>query len=228
MQGITLEEWEKLGDIMEHTNQSLKIMKSKPAITTGAKRFQPNPLPHLMLSSSGYNIFAMKTHDVLNVLYEYENQRPVFWIYTGSVTQFEADYRKLGSLAKIPGHDDTKQNIGLILNNGWKAPRAENGYLLLMTVTTSWISIRNPRVPTRKFKESDIVSIAQYGIAKFIPRGSKGKIIVTTRDREFAKHLANQNILIKPELSREQAIELFYQYYSNAYTSDDTTDLPGS
>jgi hypothetical protein len=27
MQGITLEKWEKLGEIMEHTNQYLKMMK---------------------------------------------------------------------------------------------------------------------------------------------------------------------------------------------------------
>jgi signal recognition particle GTPase len=58
--------------------------------------------------------------------------------------------------------------------------------------------------------ESDTISIAQYGIAKFIPRGSKGTIIVTTRDREVAWNLVNQNILIKPELNPEQAIELFH------------------
>jgi hypothetical protein len=57
------------------------------------------------------NAMFRKTQDVLNYIYEYENQRPVFWIHAGSVRQFEADYRQLGSLAKIPGHDDTKHNI---------------------------------------------------------------------------------------------------------------------
>jgi tetratricopeptide (TPR) repeat protein len=77
-------------------------------------------------------------------------------------------------------------------------------------------------------KEIDTVSIAHHGIAEFLPRGSKGTIMVTTRDREVALSLANQNLVIKPELSQEQAIELFYQYYSNADESnpDDIAALP--
>jgi hypothetical protein len=83
-----------------------------------------------------------------------------------------------------------------------------------------------PEPKSGKFKESDTLSIAHDGIAGFIPQGSKGTIIVTTRNREVAVNLANQNVIIKPELRPEQAIELFYQYYSNAErTSDNTTAL---
>jgi hypothetical protein len=69
------------------------------------------------LCSKRTNRKSRKAQDVLRFIYDYENQRPVFWIHAGNVTQFEADCRKLGSLAKIPGHrdDDTKQNIGLIV-----------------------------------------------------------------------------------------------------------------
>ncbi|KAI5785331.1 hypothetical protein FPQ18DRAFT_309255 [Pyronema domesticum] len=65
-----------------------------------------------------------KTQDVFSFIYKYENQRPVFWVHAQSVTQFEADYRKLGSLAKIPGHNDTKQSIGLIVKQWLGNPQS--------------------------------------------------------------------------------------------------------
>jgi hypothetical protein len=72
-------------------------------------------------------------------------------------------------------------------------------------------------------KENDTVSIGHAGIAEFIPWGSKGIIIFTTRDREVARNLAYANVIVKPELDLEQATELFYQHYANAErTSDDT------
>jgi hypothetical protein len=82
-----------------------------------------------------------------------------------------------------------------------------------------------PIVPkSTESKESDTVSIAHDGISKFIAGGSKGTIIVTTRDREVALNLANQNVITKPELHPEQAIELFHHHCSNAdHTANDTS-----
>jgi tetratricopeptide (TPR) repeat protein len=158
---------------------------------------------------------------VLSYIYEYENQRPVFWIHAGSITQFEADYRKLGSLAKIPGlDDDTTQNIGLIVKEWLEGPHSGE-WILVIDNADNKLDFY-PETKSTESKEHD-------GIAEFIPRGSKGTIIVTTRDREVAKHLAipNQNVIIKPELSPEQAVELFNQYYSNAEsTPADTAALP--
>ncbi|CCX34850.1 Similar to hypothetical protein PIIN_01538 [Piriformospora indica DSM 11827]; acc. no. CCA67711 [Pyronema omphalodes CBS 100304] len=65
MQGITLEKWEKLGKIMEHTNQYLKIMKVNKSLDEladtligrgngGRKKSESNSL---VTTSSSYNIF---------------------------------------------------------------------------------------------------------------------------------------------------------------------------
>ncbi|KAI5782822.1 hypothetical protein FPQ18DRAFT_421006 [Pyronema domesticum] len=166
---------------------------------------------HLRLALCGLGGIG-KTQDVLNFIY--------------GVTQFEADYRKLGSLAKIPGHDDTKRNIGLIVKQWLEGP--QSGEWILVIDNADNMLDFYPEPKSTESKEGVTVSIAQDRIAKFIPRSSKGTVIVTTRDQEVAKYLANQNVIIKPELSREQAIELFYQYYSNADESkpDDTAALP--
>ncbi|KAI5800681.1 hypothetical protein FPQ18DRAFT_301297 [Pyronema domesticum] len=163
-----------------------------------------------MLFEKSTNSTFRKTQDVLNFIYEYENQRPVFWIHAGSITQFEADCRKLGSLAKIPGHNDTKQNIGLIVKQWLEDPQSGE-WILVIDNADNKLDFYPEGPKSTESKESDTVSesIAHDGIAKFIPRGSKGTVIVTTRDREVAKYLANQNVIVKPKLHPEQAIELF-------------------
>jgi hypothetical protein len=165
---------------------------------------------------------------VLSIIYEYENQRPVFGIHAGSVSHFEADYRKLGSLAKIPGHDDTKQNIALIVKQWLEGPQSGE-WILVIDNTDNKLDFYPGSKSTESQENDTFSAIAQHGIAKFIPRGSKGTIIITTRDQEVARNLANQNVIIKPELRPEQAIELFHQHYSNAestVTPDDTAALP--
>jgi tetratricopeptide (TPR) repeat protein len=158
---------------------------------------------------------------VLSFIYKYENQRPVFWIHAGSVTQFEADYRKLGSLAEIPGHDDTKQNIGCIMKQWLESPQSGDWILVIDNADNMLDFYLEPK--STESKTSDTFSIAHDGIAKFIPKGSKGTIIVTTRDREVARNLANRNIIIKLGLDPEQAAELFHQHYPNVERTSDNT-----
>ncbi|KAI5785472.1 hypothetical protein FPQ18DRAFT_87842 [Pyronema domesticum] len=175
---------------------------------------------HLRLALCGLGGIG-KTQDVLSFIYKYENQRPVFWIHAGSVTQFEADCRKLGSLAEIPGHDDTKQNIGCIVKQWLESPQSGNWILVIDNADNMLDFYPEPK--SIESKTSDTFSIAHDGIAKFIPKGSKGTIIVTTRDREVALNLANQNIIIKPGLDPEQAAELFHQHYPNVERTSDNT-----
>ncbi|KAI5783272.1 hypothetical protein FPQ18DRAFT_266860, partial [Pyronema domesticum] len=164
-----------------------------------------------------------KTQNVLSCIYEYEHRRPVFWIHAGRIAQFEADYRKLGSLAKIPGHDDPKQNIGLIVKQWLEGPQSGE-WILVVDNTDNKLDFY-PEPKSIESKGTDTVSnvIAYDGIAEFIPGGSKGTIIVTTRDREVARDLANQNVIIKTELRPEQAMEVFYQHYSNTESMPDDT-----
>ncbi|CCX07754.1 Similar to Pc13g00620 [Penicillium chrysogenum Wisconsin 54-1255]; acc. no. XP_002558510 [Pyronema omphalodes CBS 100304] len=183
---------------------------------------KPEHTGHLRLALCGLGGIG-KTQDVLNFIYDYENQRPVFWIHAGSVNQFEADCRKLGSLAKIPGHrdDDTKQNIGLIVKQWLESPQSGEWILVIDNADNMLDFYPDPNAT--ESRESDTVSesIAHGGIAKCIPRGSKGTVIITTRDREVARYLANQNVISKPELRPEQATELFYQHYSNDESTPD-------
>ncbi|KAI5816951.1 P-loop containing nucleoside triphosphate hydrolase protein [Pyronema omphalodes] len=187
-------------------------------------KFEDNE--HLRLALCGLGGIG-KTQDVLSFIYEYQNKRPVFWIHAGSIAQFEADCQKLASLAKIPGHDDKEQKSGLVVRRWLESPESGD-WILVLDNADNMLAFYPTESKSTLPGDSDTTSIVHGGIAKFIPRGSKGTIIITTRDREVARNLANQNVIFKPELSPQQALELFYHHYpkeENA-SEDNNTALP--
>ncbi|KAI5816476.1 P-loop containing nucleoside triphosphate hydrolase protein [Pyronema omphalodes] len=191
----------------------------------GKQRVEPGKSEyngHVRLALCGLGGIG-KTQDVLSFIYRYQDKRPVFWVHAGSVRQFEADCQKLASLAKIPGHDDAKQNSGVIVRQWLESPQSGD-WILVLDNADNMLDFYPTSPNSTASKQNDKVSIAQDGIAKFIPRGCKGTIIITTRDREVARNLANQNVINKPEPNPEQAVELFYHHYrKEANAADDNS-----
>ncbi|KAI5809273.1 P-loop containing nucleoside triphosphate hydrolase protein [Pyronema omphalodes] len=186
---------------------------------------KPEHTVHLRLALCGLGGIG-KTQDVLSFIYEYENKQPVFWIHAGSIPQFEADCRKLASLVKIPGHDDTERNAGLIVREWLESPQSGN-WILVVDNADNMLDFYPGESESPASNENKTVPIAHDRIAKFIPRGPKGTVIITTRDRVVATNLASQNVIIKPELNPEQAVELFYHHYQKTedVVDDSTTAL---
>ncbi|KAI5812135.1 hypothetical protein BZA77DRAFT_253696 [Pyronema omphalodes] len=176
---------------------------------------------HLRLALCGLGGIG-KTQDVLNYIYAQQNQRPIFWIHADSIPQFEADYKNLGTHAKIPGLDinDPTQNTGLLVKAWLESPNSGD-WILIIDNADNKLNFypETKHTETQNTESNDI----HTGIAEFIPRGSKGTIILTTRDREVAKCLSipDHHIIQKPEFSSEEAVKLFCQHYSNP---DDTAD----
>ncbi|KAI5816978.1 P-loop containing nucleoside triphosphate hydrolase protein [Pyronema omphalodes] len=174
---------------------------------------------HLRLALCGLGGIG-KTQDVLSFIYEYRNQRPVFWIHAGSIAQFQADCQKLASLAKIPGHDDTAQDSGLLVKKWLENPQSGD-WILVLDNADNMLAFYPTASNSTSPGDSDTTSIVHGGIAQFIPRGPTGTIIVTTRDREVARNLANQNVIFKAEPSPEEAMELFYHNHPKAGNAAD-------
>ncbi|KAI5820734.1 P-loop containing nucleoside triphosphate hydrolase protein [Pyronema omphalodes] len=180
---------------------------------------KPEHPGHLRLALCGLGGIG-KTQDVLSFIYQYENKRSVFWIHAGSITQFEADCQKLASVAKIPGHDDTEQHSGSIVKQWLESPESGE-WILVLDNADNMLDFYPTALESTASDESNTVSAAHDGIAKFIPRGSKGTIIVTTRDLEVARNIASRNVIIKQEMTPEQAMELFDHHYPNAEEAAD-------
>ncbi|KAF8535303.1 P-loop containing nucleoside triphosphate hydrolase protein [Trichophaea hybrida] len=156
-----------------------------------------------------------KTQDVLNFVYEFKSprlciSRSVFWVHAGSALRFEQDYRKLAELVKLPGWDDLKQDIRPIVKNWFECPKSGDWILILDNADDKLVFF--PELSPDIMSSID-QSTECDGLAQYIPRGSKGIEIVTTRDYEVADLLASTNTLCKEVLGLKESKQLFEQHY---------------
>lgn len=146
-----------------------------------------------------------KTQDVLNCIYQVKHDRPyisVFWIHAVNHVRFEQDYRMLAALAKLPGHDDPKQDIRPVVKAWLEGP--DSG---------EWILVLDNADNKNDFFNSNDSSLqTSFDLADFLPQGTKGTIIVTTKDREVAEELTGLNSVAKEEMGHIEVEELFKQH----------------
>ena len=55
----------------------------------------------------------------------------VFWVHAGSRARFEQDYRRLSKLVELPGCDDPKEDIRLIVKGWFESLRSGDWILVL-------------------------------------------------------------------------------------------------
>ncbi|KAF8245681.1 TPR-like protein [Wilcoxina mikolae CBS 423.85] len=152
-----------------------------------------------------------KTQDVLNFVYEFQGSRvSVFWVHAGSKQRFNQDYRKLSRLVGIPGHDDTKLDIRPIVKEWFEGTSSGNWVMVL----------DNADNELDFFSNETVAETETEALAQFLPHGTKGSIIVTTRDFAVADRLAGMNTLSKQAMDPEEATILFNQRYPNAAAYD--------
>lgn len=155
--------------------------------------------------TSGLLNKGRKTQDVLDYIYEFKGKLSVIWIHASSATHFERDYRKLATLLKLPGHDDQKIDIRPVVKSWLEGPAS--GEWVIVLDNADDVQECYPEL-------GDPVRIARGdGIAKFVPRGSKGTVIVTTRDKAVASKLSNGNVLEKKKMDAQEAMQLFTNRY---------------
>ena len=148
-----------------------------------------------------------KTQDVLEYVCTLKDslaQESVFWVHAGSRARFEQDYRKLSKLVELPGCDDPKEDIRLIVKGWFESPKSGD-----------WILVLDNADNKADFFAGGSES-ASNGLAQFIPRGGHGTVILTTRDFELADELADSNVLFKDMMEEALAEQLFTQHYPAA------------
>ncbi|KAI5781692.1 hypothetical protein DFH27DRAFT_308330 [Peziza echinospora] len=182
------------------------------------ERIQENDFSHYRMAIWGMG-GAGKTQDVLECVYHYqprekdsrarevetENDKrvSVFWIYAGKPERFEQDYRKLAELAGLPGHGNPNQDIRPIVKSWLERPESGNWILVLDNADNKLDFFNTSSGP---------------GLADFVPHGSKGIVILTTRDKDVARKLLDNpsNILDKRLMDSNHARQLFTQGYPEA------------
>lgn len=111
----------------------------------------------------------------------------------------EQGYRKVAQLASLPGHDDSKVDIRAMVRNWLEKPESGN-WILVLDNADNFMDF---------FNTSTVGDGMGAGLGNFIPYGSKGTVIVTTRDEEVALELCENQVLTKEGMNRTEAIALF-------------------
>ena len=127
----------------------------------------------------------------------------------------------MAGLVQLPGWDDPNQDIQLVVKN-WFECHASGDWVLVLDNADNVLDF----FPETKGSVSIGGTMKIDGLAKFIPQGTKGIVIATTRDYAVADILAGRNTLSKQELSPAEAVQLFKQHYPAA--TEDECKYDGS
>ena len=161
-----------------------------------------------------------KTQDVLDFVYEFQGSHiSVFWIHAGSKLRFEQDYRKLAVLVGLPGHDDSKQDIRPSVKDWFEGPSSGDWVIVLDNADNELDFFSNTTVACTGTVDND-------GLAKYLPHGTKGTMIVTTRDYAVADRLAGMNTVQKEAMDREEATKLFLHRCPRAAKNEYDESIP--
>lgn len=154
--------------------------------------------------------YRRKTQAVLDYVYQFEGRISVFWIHAGTHIKFEQDYRKVAKLASIPTYDDSKVDIRPLVRDWLERPESGNWILVL----------DNADSLTDFFGRSTNNGDVDNALEKFIPQGSRGTVLVTTRDKVIASRLCDNHVLPWKAMNPDHAISLFRSHFPLQTESD--------
>ncbi|KAI5807752.1 P-loop containing nucleoside triphosphate hydrolase protein [Peziza echinospora] len=145
---------------------------------------------------------AGKSQDVIQCLHKYMGTANIFWIDAGCKTKFTNGY---ADIAKAVGIDSTQD---------YKDIRLQVRMWFESEASGDWILVLDNADNKRDFISDDNTTDSERKelLKQFIPQGTKGRIIVTTRDLEVGYNLTNGiGEVVQKASSMEQsnAIALF-------------------
>jgi tetratricopeptide (TPR) repeat protein len=112
------------------------------------------------------------------------------WVHGANKARFEADYKSIAKKFKIPGFEDPETDK-LILVSDWLSDEVNGTWLLVLdNVDDSqlWLEPTQGPFSTGSMRPS-------VPLNKFIPRGSHGFVLFTTRDIQLGKQLVKKKPL---------------------------------
>jgi hypothetical protein len=168
--------------------------------------------------------WCRKTQDALDYVYSCKGDCHVFWIHCGNPTLFDKDCRRLAKEAEIPGFDETDstQDVKQLLKLWLEGDRSGNWVLVLDNAD-------NRSDFFQSTEGTDVSSSDRSAnLARYVPRASKGTVIITTRDFSVARQLAGpKGVLSKVEMNPNESEELFKQHFPSGspYNESDCAQL---
>ncbi|KPA40104.1 kinesin light chain 3 [Fusarium langsethiae] len=150
-------------------------------------------------------------------VYMNESGTSVFWVHGSSKATFEESYRALADVLALPRRHEPEVNV-LALVRDWL--QRDDIHLWLMVVD-------NADDVNLFFLGREQDGALQDRLASYLPKSTKGKILVTSRSLDAAEKLvgSSQATLRIPIMGEEQALELLQRRLENKTDEAAAKDL---
>ena len=131
-----------------------------------------------------------KSRIAIEYCHRHRSQSPddhVFWVHCGNAARFGLIYQDIARTLELPGFDDPKTNTVHLVSE-WLSNESNGSWLMVLdnaNDATIWIRSDNER-ESQQIHQEQAVPLAEY-----VPRGKHGRVLITTRDSQLGKALAN-------------------------------------
>ncbi|KAF2098292.1 putative kinesin [Rhizodiscina lignyota] len=130
----------------------------------------------------------------------------VFWVHASNATRFEQGYRDIAHMVRIAGRDDPKADIFKLVHD-WLREHKGKWLMILDNVDDAGFLIDSQ--PVEQSQSSDSSRQVLRPLREYLPQSQNGSILITTRSRESALKLVEQNgIVMVDPMDKADAFEL--------------------
>ncbi|KAF8530879.1 hypothetical protein BDD12DRAFT_49285 [Trichophaea hybrida] len=150
-----------------------------------------------------------KTQIAVEYAYSLKNKCAVFWVHAANYTRFNHDYREIAKIAQLHEHLDGEDL--LFETRRWLESPRSGPWIMILDNADNLLEMFPPVSKDKK----------HTGLSNFLPQGSKGTILIITRDRIVASRLANMDILEVKAMEPREAGALFLRYAPDAISSSE-------
>ena len=133
----------------------------------------------------------------------------VFWIYAGNAARFEHGYQSIARKLAVPGWDDEKVDT-LELVHEWLNDDQSGKYLLILDNADDASMFFRMKPDGREFSnEREFSASSNKTLARYLPTGGLGLILITTRDKRVGERLSSREKPIEVGfMSQSESVEL--------------------
>ncbi len=148
-----------------------------------------------------------KSRIALELAHGTKSQRPTYSVLSVQATNhltFGKDILEIGKKLKIPGIEKEKADVKNLVKQYLSQKSAGNWLMILDDADDEGIW----GVPAKRSGNGD-GSENGTALAESLPICATGRILVTTRSRRVAVHMAGKEVVELPEMNQEEAVETF-------------------
>ena len=142
-------------------------------------------------------------------------QYSIFWIQATEQLTFEKDLREIGIELKIPSIEDAKADVKTLVKQRLEA-RSK----------VKWIMVLDNADDEELWGKKPKSNPPELTLVDYLPKTTNGAILVTTRTRRIASHLAGKEVIELDKMTPDEAVEMLTRGLERQeLAADRTTNL---